>query len=77
MTQSAFIRALALNRPIGKKTHYDMVDQLERLENNLGQLMGVEAWNYYAGQRINLLMQNIDRRIRELTSGRKRREVDT
>ncbi|MCY4673289.1 MAG: hypothetical protein OXD43_05910 [Bacteroidetes bacterium] len=77
MTQSAFIRALALNRPIGKRTHYDMVDQLERIENNLRQLMGFRTWDYDGGQRIHLIMQNIDRRIRELTSGRKRREVGT
>ena len=40
-------------------------------------LEGLRAWDYDGGQRIHLIMQNIDRRIRELTSGRKRREVGT
>lgn len=77
MSQAAFIRAIALNRPIGKKTFWRMVNQLERIENNLNQLMALREWDYVGGQRIHLLMYDIDRRIRELSSGRKRKEVDT
>ena len=75
MTQAGFIRAIALNRPIGKKTFWQMIDQLERIENNLHQLMGIRSWDYVAGQRIHLLMRDLDRRIRELSSGRKRKDA--
>ena len=75
MTQAGFLRAIVFNRPIGKKTFWQMIDQLERIENNLHQLMGVRSWDYVAGQRIHLIMRNLDRRIRELSSGRKRADA--
>jgi len=74
MSQSALIRAVLLHRPIGKKTFWHMIDQLERIENNLHQLMNLRTWDYVGRQRINILIRDIDRRVRELSSGRKRTE---
>lgn len=77
MSQSALIRAVSLHRPIGKKTFWQMIDQLERIENNLYQLMNLRTWDYVGGQRINRLIRDIDHRIRELSSGKKRQDAGT
>ena len=74
MSQAAFIRAVTLHRPIGKASFYKMIDQLERIENNLHQLLNLRTWDYVGGQRIHLIIRDIDHRIRELSSGRKRKE---
>lgn len=78
LTQAAFVRGVVLNRPIGKTSHWVMTNQLERIENNLQQLLHLRGWtwSYAGGQRINLLIRDIDRRIRELTSGKKRNDLD-
>ena len=73
LSQSAFVRHVALGRPIGKKSAWRIIQQLERIANNLGQMRKVRKWPGVFGAEILQLEGHIGQRILEISSGKKRK----
>ena len=77
MKQSVFIRAIALNYPVGKGAFADMAFQLSRIDNNLKQMMDVREWDILTASDIRSLAEEVDSHARELLSGRKENTNET
>ena len=74
MKNSVFIRAIIFNHAIGKKTFRDITYQVNRIQNNLRQMMNIRKWEPDLESQINTLLDEVDRRRRDLIFGRERQE---
>jgi len=74
LSQYAFIRAVTLGRPLERKTWADVVNELARIDNNLKQLHNLQLGAVDVTQECQRLSDLIDKLIRELSFGRKRRK---
>jgi len=71
MSASGYVRATVFGQPVGRKLFTVMCFQMERIENNLHQMILVQEWNHEAiSEAIDRLKNELQLRVKELTFGR-------
>ena len=74
LSESAYLRAVVLGHPIGRKAHYAVIRQLERIENNIHQLLHMENifWSLEMGFTLGGIERDINDLVFRMSSGSRR-----
>ena len=73
ISQSAYLRAVALGYPLGNVTFADVILELEYLNNNLRQLQDIELGSAEIAMKTHQLIDRIEQQLNELASGKKQK----